>query len=96
MRWDRRAPQLANTMLTALRMLHKTSRGSKETDEKELQVMPQSLPCQCEVTTVTPVAKQDKALRYSAGSGGMGLAAPRVWVAVKASGRVRLANFQKQ
>ena len=58
----------ASRLLAALRMLHNTSRGSNETDEKELQVMPQSLPCQWEVTTVTPVAKQDKALRYSAGS----------------------------
>ena len=58
----------ASRLLAALRMLHKTSRGSRETDAKELQVMPQSKPCQCAVTTVTPVAKQDRALRYSAGS----------------------------
>jgi hypothetical protein len=53
----------ASKLLAALRMLHKTKRGSKDTEAKELQVMPQSLSCQRAVTTVTPVAKHDRALR---------------------------------
>jgi hypothetical protein len=44
-------------------MLQSTNLGSKETELKELQVMPQSCTAWFAVTTVTPVAKQDKASR---------------------------------
>jgi hypothetical protein len=44
-------------------MLQSTSRGSSDTELKELQVMPQSCASWCALTTVTPVAKQDKASR---------------------------------
>ena len=44
-------------------MLHNTNLGSNETEEKELQVMPQSMSCQRVVTTVTPVPKLAKAWR---------------------------------
>ena len=53
----------AARLLDSRRMLHSTRRGLSETELKELQVIPQSCPCQCVVTTVTPVAKHDRALR---------------------------------
>ena len=52
--------------LADLRPMHQeTSGGSSETEANELAVMPTSLPPDCAVTTVTPVAKCPRARRKS-------------------------------